>query len=213
MNLLIVDDHPIVREGLAELINRQPDIHVVAQAGTAEEAMNILRSASIDVAIVDLSLPGVSGIELIRMIKGEFPSLPVLVLSMLEERFYAERALRAGAHGYVSKLEASDKLVTALRRVHEGDLFVSEGVAKQMLLRMVAGENDSESALAGLSERELEVFQLIGQGYGTREIAQMLNLSIKTIESYRANIKQKLNLKNASELVQYAVIWSQQNRS
>ena len=212
MNLLVVDDHPVVREGLSELLNQQPDIDVIAQAGTAEEAMISLRSAKIDVAIVDLYLPGISGIELIRMIRSEFPSLPVLVLSMLDEQFYAERALRAGAHGYVCKLEASEKVITAIRKVYEGDLFVSDEVARQMLLRMVAGESDDESAVGGLSERELEVFQLIGQGYGTREIAQMLNLSIKTIESYRANIKQKLNLKNASELVQYAVIWSQQNR-
>jgi DNA-binding NarL/FixJ family response regulator len=164
------------------------------------------------VAIVDLSLPGLSGIELIRLIKNEFEDLPVIVLSMLDEQFYAERALRAGAHGYVTKMEATEKVVAAIRKVYSGDLFVSENVAKHMLLRMVAGESDGESTVAGLSERELEVFQLIGQGYGTREIAEMLNLSVKTIESYRANVKQKLNLKSAPELVQYAVIWMQQHR-
>jgi DNA-binding NarL/FixJ family response regulator len=211
MRILIVDDHPVVREGLSELLSREPDITVAAAARDAEEAIDILRTTRIDVAVIDLSLPGLSGTELIRKIKSEFGDLPVLVLSMHEEQFYAERALRAGAHGYIMKQEPTEKLVGAIRKLYDGDLFVSDDVAKRMLLRIVAGEEEGESPVSSLSGRELEVFQLIGQGYGTREIAGMLHLSIKTIESYRANLKQKLNLKSASELVQYAVKWTQHN--
>ena len=209
MRILIVDDHPVVREGLSELLSREPDITVAGAARDAEEAIDILRTMAVDVAVIDLSLPGLSGTELIRKIRSEFRDLPVLVLSMHEEQFYAERALRAGAHGYIMKQEPTEKLVGAIRKVYDGDLFVSDNVAKRMLLRIVAGQEDEDSPVSSLSGRELEVFQLIGQGYGTRVIAEMLQLSIKTIESYRANLKQKLNLKNASELVQYAVKWTQ----
>lgn len=207
--LIIVDDHPVVAEGLSELINREMDLTVVAAALTADEALQILRATEIDVAIVDLSLPGPSGIELIRMIRDEFPRLPVLVLSMHDEHFYAERALRAGARGYVMKREAIKHVMDAIRKVRRGDLYVSEEVAERMLFRIVAGSDRGEPAVDRLSDRELEVFQLIGQGYSTREIAEMLHLSVKTIESYRANIKQKLGLKNAAELMQHAVKWIQ----
>ncbi len=207
--LLIVDDHPIVREGLSELINREMDVKVVAAADDADGALDVLRSEQIDVAIVDLSLPGLSGIELIRMIRDEFPKIPVLVLSMHDEQFYAERALRAGARGYVMKQEAIEHVIDAIRKVRRGDLYVSEDVAEKMLFRIVAGNGHDEPEIERLSDRELEVFQLIGQGYSTREIAEMLHLSIKTIESYRANIKEKLSLKNAAELMQHAVKWVQ----
>ncbi|MEX0747971.1 MAG: response regulator transcription factor [Rhodothermales bacterium] len=211
MKILIVDDHPVVREGLSELLSHEPDITVAAAARDAEEAIDVLRSTPVDLVVLDLSLPGLSGTELIRQIRSEFGDLPVLVLSMHEEQFYAERALRAGAHGYIMKQEPTEKLVGAIRKIYDGDLFVSDDVARRMLLRVVAGEEDGDSPVSSLSGRELEVFQLIGQGYGTRVIAEMLNLSIKTIESYRANLKQKLSLKNASELVQYAVKWKQHN--
>ena len=207
--LLIVDDHPVVREGLSELINREMDVKVVAAADTAEKALEILRADGIDVAIVDLSLPGLSGIELIRMIRDEFPQIPVLVLSMHDEQFYAERALRAGARGYVMKQESTDHVIEAVRKVRRGDLYVSDDVAEKMLFRIVAGDSHDEQDVQRLSARELEVFQLIGQGTSTREIAEMLHLSIKTIESYRANIKDKLGLKNAAELMQHAVQWVQ----
>lgn len=207
--LLIVDDHPVVREGLSELINREMDVRVVAAADTADQAIDILRTEQIDVAVVDLSLPGLSGIELIRIIRDEFPDMPVLVLSMHDEQFYAERALRAGARGYVMKQESIDHVIEAIRKVRRGDLYVSEDVAEKMLFRIVSGGEDEESEVQRLSARELEVFRLIGQGYSTRETAEMLHLSIKTIESYRANIKGKLGLRNAAELMQHAVKWVQ----
>lgn len=208
--LLIVDDHPIVREGLSELINREMDVRIVASAETADEALEILRSETeIDVAIVDLSLPGLSGIELIRMIREEFPGTPVLVLSMHDEQFYAERALRAGARGYVMKQESIDHVIEAIRKVRRGDLYVSKDVAEKMLFRIVSGDGRDDPEVQRLSARELEVFQLIGQGYSTREIAEMLHLSVKTIESYRANIKEKLGLRGAAELMQHAVKWVQ----
>ena len=209
--LLIVDDHPVVSEGLSELINRELDLTVVAAAVTADEGLEILRSTDVDVAIVDLSLPGPSGIELIRMIRTEFPHIPVLVLSMHDEHFYAERALRAGARGYVMKGEAIKHIVEAIRKVRRGDLYLSAEVTERMLFRITAGSDPGEPGVGRLSERELEVFQLIGQGKSTREIAGMLHLSVKTIESYRANIKEKLALKNAAGLVQHAVKWVQTN--
>ncbi len=209
--LLIVDDHPVVREGLSELINRELDVKVVAAADSADLALEILREENIDVAIVDLSLPGISGIELIRMIREEFAALPVLVLSMHDENFYAERALRAGARGYVMKQESIHHVLEAVRKVRRGDLYVSEEVAEKMLFRIVSGDGRDDPEVQRLSARELEVFQLIGQGFSTREIAEMLHLSIKTIESYRANIKDKLSLRGAAELMQHAVKWVQLN--
>lgn len=185
------------------------DVRVVAAVDTADQALEILRAEKIDVAVVDLSLPGLSGIELIRIVRDEFPEIPVLVLSMHDEQFYAERALRAGARGYVMKQESIDNVIEAIRKVRRGDLYVSEEVAEKMLFRIVSGDDDEQSEVQRLSARELEVFQLIGQGYSTRETAEMLHLSIKTIESYRANIKEKLGLRNAAELMQHAVRWVQ----
>ena len=212
VSVLIVDDHPIVREGLAELLNREADIEVCAEAQKAEEALEILRTQDVDVAIVDLSLPGVSGIELIRQMQSEFEDVPVIVLSMHDEQFYAERALRAGARGYVMKQESSERVIDAIHQVHNGELFVSDDIAKKMLFRMVTGDGNELQPVQRLSDRELEVFQLIGQGYSTRKVAELLHLSIKTIESYRANIKTKLDLQNAAELMQHAVKWVEVNR-
>lgn len=212
VRVLIVDDHPIVREGLTELLKRESWIEIGGEAANADAAMKALREKEIDVAIVDLVLPGLSGIELIRNIQSEFDDLPVVVLSMHDEQFYAERALRAGARGYVMKEEASERIVEAIRQVHQGELFVSDGIAKKMLFRIVTGEGNDSHPVHRLSDRELEVFQLIGQGFSTRKIAELLHLSIKTIESYRANIKSKLDLKNASELMQHAVKWVELNR-
>lgn len=208
--LLIVDDHPIVRQGLAQLIDRQADLQVAGESDDAEEAIALIRSESFDAAIIDLSLPGVSGIELIRQIQAEAPFMPVLVLSMHDEQFYAERALRAGARGYIMKEVATERVVEAVRKVLRGEIYVSREVADRLLSKIVSGDGSPiGSPVERLSDRELEVFQLLGKGYGTRQVAEMLHLSIKTVESYRANIKDKLQLKNAAELVQHAVQWVQ----
>ena len=208
--VLIVDDHPIVRQGLVQLIDRQNDLLVGAEAEDASGAMAHLRRQPFDIAIVDLSLPGVSGIELIKQVQAEKPDLPVLVLSMHDEQFYAERALRAGARGYIMKQEAIERVVEAVRKVLRGEIYVSQQVADKLLHKLVSGEGTPiGSPVERLSDRELEVFQLLGQGFGTRQVAEMLHLSVKTIESYRANIKDKLQLRNASELVQHAVQWVQ----
>lgn len=208
--LLIVDDHPIVRQGLVELLGRHKDVEVVAQAENAQEGLALIRQQAFDLAIVDLSLRGLSGIELIRQLQTEFPELPILVLSMHDELFYAERALRAGAKGYIMKQEALEKINKAIQTVLSGEVFVSDTVSAKMLHHFVGGAAGRDAnAVEMLSDREFEVYQLLGQGYGTRQIAEMLHISHKTVETYRANIKNKLRLRNASELVQSAVQWVQ----
>lgn len=208
--ILIVDDHPIVRQGLVDLINRYNHLVVCGEAGDVDAALDLVRTREFDLVIADLSLKGRSGLELIKQIHDLFPGLPVLVLSMHDESFYAERALRAGARGYVMKQEAIDRIDHAIRQVLKGELYVSANVASRMLQEFIVGETPGENTpVERLSNRELEVFQLLGQGFGTREIADILHLSIKTIESYRANIKNKMQLKNSGELVQQAVVWVQ----
>ena len=206
--VLIVDDHPIVRQGLSELINHEKDLSVCAQAEDATQAMGAIKSVKPDVAVVDISLKEKSGVELIKDIKAQYPNLPVLVLSMHDESLYAERALRAGARGYIMKHEATEKVVTGIRAVLDGQVFVSDKMAARMVYKLVGGGGaSSDSAIDNLSDRELEVFNLIGRGLGTRQIAEKLYLSIKTIETYRSHIKEKLNLASAGELLQYAIQW------
>jgi DNA-binding NarL/FixJ family response regulator len=207
--ILVVDDHPIVRQGLAQLIDEEPDLEVCAQAEDAPEAMAIIKQGRLDFVIVDITLKETSGMELIKDIKAAYPDIPVLALSMHDESLYAERSLRAGARGYVMKSEATVKVVDAIRKILSGRIYVSENVAGKMMNKIVGGGPDvGASAIDRLSDRELEVFSLIGQGYSTRKIAQRLHLSIKTIETYRAHIKDKLNLADATELLQYAIRWS-----
>lgn len=207
--ILVVDDHPIVRQGLAQLIDEEPDLDVYAQAEEAHEAMSIIKQRKPDFVIVDISLKETSGLELIKDIKAIYPNLPVLALSMHDESLYAERSLRAGARGYVMKTEATVKVVDAIRKILSGRIYVSDNVAGKMMSKMVGGGPDvGATAIDKLSDRELEVFSLIGQGYSTRKIAQRLHLSIKTIETYRAHIKDKLNLADSTELLQYAIRWS-----
>jgi DNA-binding NarL/FixJ family response regulator len=209
--VLIVDDHPIVRQGLAQLLNSEPDMVVSAEAETARRAMAAITESKPDLAIVDITLQGTNGIELIKNIVAQWPELPILVLSMHDEALYAERALRAGAKGYVMKQEATEKLTGALRRILNGQIYVSEKLADKMMRKAIDGKAMQDtSPVAVLSDRELEVLQLIGQGHGTRQIAEDLNLSIKTIESHRAHIKEKLNLKTAPEMVRFAVQWVSQ---
>jgi len=207
-DILIVDDHPVVRQGLAQLIDQEHDLNVCGQAEDAHQAMDAVKDLAPDLVVVDISLKETSGMELIKDIKIRYPSLPVLTLSMHDEAIYAERALRAGAKGYIMKQEATDKVVTAIRRVLAGAVYISDGMAAKMVGRLVGGSADKgTSPLERLSDRELEVFRLVGEGYGTREIAEKLHLSTKTIETYRAHIKEKLGLQDTNELLRSAIQW------
>ncbi len=204
--ILIVDDHPVLRDGLAQLINRQPGLKVCGVAESAGQALGLIQSLTPDLAIVDISLRDSDGIELMKELRSRFPQLWVLALSIHDETFFAERALRAGARGYVMKQEPTDKIMKAIRSVLNGEIYVSEKISTRMLHQVVNGSRDTcSSPLERLSDRELQVFRLIGRGYGTREIAQELRLSVKTIETYRAHIMEKLELRGASELVKCAV--------
>ena len=207
--IVIVDDHPIVRQGLTELINQEDDLVVCGQAEDAHRAMAVIAESKPHVAIVDISLKETSGLELIKDINVRYPDVLVLTLSMHDESLYAERSLRAGAKGYIMKQQATDTVVKAIRQVLAGQVYVSDNMAARMVRKVVGGGRTEigASAIERLSDRELEVFLLIGQGYGTRQIAEKLYLSIKTIETYRAHLKEKLNLESASELLQYAIQW------
>ena len=207
-NILIVDDHPIVRQGLAEMVNHEDDIEVCGQAEDAHQAMKAVKELKPDMAIVDISLKQTSGMELIKDLQAQYPNLPVLALSMHDESLYAERALRAGARGYIMKAEATEKVIMAIRKILSGEIYISDKMASKMMRKLVGGSTEiNTSPVERLSDRELEVFQLIGKGFGTRQISERLFLSIKTIETYRAHIKEKLNLKDAAELLQYAIQW------
>jgi DNA-binding NarL/FixJ family response regulator len=208
IRVLIVDDHPLMRKGLVLSMTGEPDVKVVAQASNAEEALDALHAEDPDMAIVDISLPGMSGLELIKHMLALRPLLKILVVSRHDESLYAERAIRAGARGYVMKLEAADVMIRAIRRVMNGGIYVSDEINERLLLGMATGRDGLvKSPLEVLSDRELEVFELTGRGFGTREIAEKLHLSVKTVESYRARIKNKLNLGSAAELMQHAVQW------
>ncbi|MEO6035039.1 MAG: response regulator transcription factor [Verrucomicrobiota bacterium] len=204
--IVIVDDHPILREGLAKLIDQQKDLSICGQFEEAGAAFDSMASLNPDLALVDISLKGSSGVELLKNIKAHYPKMLVLVLSMHDESLYAERVLRAGASGYIMKQEASEKVLEAIRKVLTGEIYLSEKMSAKLMHQLIGGRsNSSGSLMERLSDRELEVFGLIGQGRGTREIAEQLHLSVKTIESHRAHIKEKLNLKNATELVHRAI--------
>jgi DNA-binding NarL/FixJ family response regulator len=206
--ILLVDDHPIVRQGLAELIDNQKDLMVCATAEEVHQALDQIAVLVPDLVVVDISLKTSNGIELLKDIKVRHPKLRVLMLSMHDETLYAVRALRAGASGYIMKQEATENVLTAIRQVLAGEIYLSERMEKKMMQQLVGGRSArTGSPLEDLSDRELEVFNLIGQGHGTRQIAEELHLSIKTIESHRAHIKEKLKLKNATELVQHAIQW------
>ncbi len=209
--VLIVDDHPILRKGLTLLINQEPDLTVCAEAEHAQMALEIIDNIMPDMAIVDISLPGIDGIELIKMLRLRHKDLPVLVVSMHDETVYAERSLRAGARGYIMKQEALEKVLVAIRKVLDGEIFVSERVTTRMLEKFVSNEGvrETTSPIDLLSNRELTVFRLIGQGHKTRQIAEKLHLSIKTVESYRAHIKDKLKLADGTDLLKYAIQWVQ----
>ena len=202
-----------MRERLAELINQETDLHVAAEAEDANGALAAIKQDTPDVAIVDITLKDTYGIELIKQLKELYPALPVLVLSMHDESLYGERALRAGARGYLNKQEATKKVVDAIRRVLAGEIFVSEKMAAT-LLRKVAGVKsaDAGSPVDVLTDRELEVFQLLGQGRSVRQIADSLFVSVKTVEAHREHIKQKMQFESSAELLRFAIQYSLQER-
>ena len=212
--IMVVDDHPIVRQGLALLINRESDMVVCGEAEEAMGAMHVLASAHPDVLIVDISLNGPDGLDLLKHIRTTNPTLPVLILSMHDEAIYAERALRAGANGYIMKQEATEKVLIAVRRILSGEIYVSDRIANRMLRHYITGSGTvRHSSIADLSDRELEVFRLIGEGHGTRQIADELHISVKTVESYQAHIKEKLSLRSARELMQHAIQWTMNEKT
>ena len=208
IKILVVDDHPMVREGIARLVDNEQDLMICGQADDAPEALKAISETKPDIVVVDVSLKSSSGIELMKSIKAQYPKLPVLVLSMHNEALYAERALRAGAMGYIMKQEASENLLIAIRRVLGGQIYISDNVSKRLIRQLARGRADiGTSSVDNLSDRELEVFHMIGLGCGTSQIAEKLYLSIKTIETYRTHIKKKLNLTDSRELLQYAIQW------
>ncbi|MCR6657121.1 MAG: response regulator transcription factor [Opitutus sp.] len=207
--VLLVDDHPVTRQGIAALINQERNLIVCGEADSAPKALDLISKLTPDLAVIDISLKTMSGIELMKNIKAIMPDLPVLVMSMHDESLYAERALRAGARGYVMKNEAAEKIQSAIHRVLAGELYLSDKMKEKMLHRLVGSKKDDETVLSvdRLSDREMEVFQLIGNGFSTRQIAAKLNLSVKTIDSYREHLKLKLPLENGADLVRYAIQW------
>jgi DNA-binding NarL/FixJ family response regulator len=212
--VFVIDDHPIVREGLTQLINREPDLTVCGTAEDIYEALKAMQTLKPDIALADISLKGADGIELIKNLKIRMPALPVLVLSIHDESIYAPRALRAGARGFIMKQEATENVLLALRRVLSGEIYLSKRMANKMLQQFVGAPGTAQKfSIDRLSDRELEVFRLIGQGHGTRRIAEELRLSVKTVESYREHIKEKMTLSDASELVQHAIQWLQREKS
>ena len=206
--VLIVDDHPMLRHGLAQLIDNEGDLKVCAEADNAGQAINAAARQKFDLALVDISLPDKNGLELIKDLRTLKPDLPILVVSMHDELIYAERALRAGARGFIMKQEGGERFLQAIRQVLAGKVYVSEKMSARILENFSGGAVlNSGSPVHRLTDREFEVFQLIGQGVGTREIAGRLHLSVKTVEVHRANIKEKLHLATGTELMRFAVRW------
>lgn len=210
---MLIEDHPVVRLGLANLIDDEPDLHVCGGAETAVEAMEQIPRLRPDIVVVDIALGQTSGLDLIKQIHDEHATLPVLALSMHDEALYGERALRAGAKGYIMKKEAMDQVMTAIRRVLAGEIYISEKMASRMVSKFIDRKSTkSSSPLETLTDREFEVFDLISQGIGPTEIAQRLSLSVKTIETHREHVKEKLQLKSAMELTRFALQWAMQQK-
>ncbi len=211
-NILIVDDHPIVRQGLTQILNQQSDMRVCCEASNTEQTLMAMQHCSHELAIVDISLEGVSGLSLIRTLLAHYPQLPILVMSMHEESLYAERSLRLGAKGYIMKQQAVANIQLAIRHIVHGGIYLSEEMQSLILSRIDCRTNTPGiDPIACLTDREFEVLRLIGFGFGTRQIAENLNRSVKTIEAHRANIKEKLFLKTSVELVRFASVWIAEN--
>jgi len=212
--VFLVDDHPLVREWLTNLINQQSDLAVCGETGSAPRALQAIAAAQPEVAIVDISLKDSSGIELIKSLKLSHPDVAVLVLSMHDESLYAERALRAGAKGYIMKRETTRKVIEGIRQLLDGKVFVSDSVKEALALRLVENKTQTPRApVEHLSDRELEVFEMLGQGLGTRQIANTLCVSIKTVQAYCARAKEKLNVRSATELLREAIRWNESKHS
>jgi len=207
--ILIVDDHPMMREGLAQLIEHEPDLSAPSQADSAGQALRAIALSTPDLLLLDISLPDKSGLELIKDVHTLHPALPILAVSMHDEALYAERVLRAGGRGYIMKQEGGKKLMLAIRQVLSGRIYVSEKMAAKILETFSGQRAESQSPVEKLSDREFEVFQLLGQGQGTQQIAKHLHISVKTVEVHRANIRKKLELATGGELVRYAIRWTE----
>ncbi len=211
--ILIVDDHPIVRQGVRMLVDQQPDLEVCGETDNAHDALKLIDEQEPDLAVVDLTLKDSNGLDLIKDIQIRKPKILLLVLSMRDEVFYAERTLRAGARGYIVKEEGSGAILEGIRRVLQGEVYLSQTMASRMIGRLAGGvKEDGQLSPRNLTDRELEVFELIGRGLPTREIAQRLHLSVKTVDSHREHIKEKLGLGNATQLLKYAIQWVQMQK-
>jgi DNA-binding NarL/FixJ family response regulator len=207
--VLIIDDHPLLRRGMATLIGSQPDFEICGEAEHARGGLQAMRETSPHIALVDITLPGTDGLELIKLMLAEQPKLRILVVSMHDESLYALRALRAGAKGYLMKAEAIEQMVAALRKIAAGDLYITPRFSERLVFRAIQSLEDGfGSPVDRLSDRELEVLRLLGKGLGTRDIAKTLHLSVKTIETHRAHIKEKLGFKEAAEMVRFAIDWA-----
>src|ERR1043166_426833 len=204
---LILDDHPMMREGLSQLINHSLGLTVCGEAGSGREALDLIGKLKPDLVLADISLPDTNGLDMVKNIRAMFPGTSVLVISMHDESMYAERVLRAGGRGYIMKQEGGRKILEAIQRVLSGQVYVSEKMSATLLGALSGQSGDGKTPIAQLSDREFEIFQLMGQGKGTRAIASQLGLSVKTVETHRAAIKTKLKVQTATELVHYAVRW------
>lgn len=208
--IFIVDDHPLMRRGHAYLINREPDMEVCGEAGSVLDALAGIERTHPDLVVTDISLDGTSGLELIKRLKVEHAGLPVLVVSMHDESLYGERALSAGARGYIMKSQADTDVVDAIRKILRGGFYLSEAMSTKILLQYTGFHDDeAHSPIERLSDRELEVFELIGRGLSTRQVAEALHISPKTVESHRGRIKEKLAIETSTELLQRAVQWTE----
>ncbi|REL33206.1 DNA-binding response regulator [Rhodohalobacter sp. SW132] len=205
--IYIVDDHPLMRKGMAMTLENSVEFEVCGQSESAEEALGEIPRLKPDGCVIDISLPGMNGIELVKNLLAQMPDLKILMVSRHDEELYAERAIRAGAKGYLMKLEAGEVLVSAVRQVMNGSIYLSDKIGSQLIMKIASGQSAGENPLELLSDRELEVFELTGKGESTKEIARRLHVSVKTVDTYRARIKEKMHLKTANELMRKAVQW------
>ncbi|PKL16655.1 MAG: DNA-binding response regulator [Spirochaetae bacterium HGW-Spirochaetae-5] len=213
-NIMIVDDHPIVSNGIQQLIDRETDMKVINSVQDAESAMKYVEKFSPDLIVVDISLKGsTNGIDLIKSLKKRYPKIKSLVLSMHEENLYAERAIKAGAKGYIMKNDLTDNIVKAIRSILQGNLYLSDTITSKLINHLINDDKNEELEIKKLSDREFEVFQLISKGMKTSDIGKEINISVKTVEAHKLSIKTKLNLSNSNELIKYAIEWKHKNES